>query len=139
MTETLRRRLPRIILAVLVLAGIAAFILYGPSNDELLSLGTAWRAAVRENLLLAILIFCLSDVILVAFSVPVATGLSVLAGVLFGRWLGTLVVSFASTLGAWLAMLTARYVFRDSIRRRIESRTRWTKAMEAFDRGIEQD
>src|SRR5262249_41856594 len=80
-----------------------------------------------------------TEVILVALSVPLATPLSVLAGVLFGRWLGTLVVSFASTLGAWLAMLTARYVLRDSIRRRLQSRPRWARAMAAFDRGIERD
>jgi uncharacterized membrane protein YdjX (TVP38/TMEM64 family) len=139
MTETLRRRLPRVILALLVLAGIAAFVFFGPSETEVLSYGAAWKAAVRENLVLAVLIFFVAEVVLVALSVPLATLLSVLAGVLFGRWLGTLVVSFASTFGAWLAMLTARYLLRDSIRRRLESRPRWKRAIEVFDRGIERD
>jgi len=139
MTETLCRRLPRLVLALLVVAGIAAFYFLGPSDAELLAHGAAWRAAFRENLLLALLIFFVAEVILVALSIPVATGLSVLAGVLFGRWLGTLVVSLASTFGAWLAMLTARYLLRDSIRRRLESRPRWSRALEAFDRGIERD
>jgi len=124
MPGTIRRRLPRAAVALLVLACVAAFFAFGPSEDEILSHQAAWKAAVRENWPLALLLFFCAEVFLVALSVPVATGLSVLAGVLFGRWVGTLVVSFASTLGATLAMLIARYVLRDSIRRRLETRLR---------------
>ena len=139
MTGTIRRRLPRVAVAVVVIGCVAAFFAFGPSESEILSRQSAWKAAVRENWLLAIALFFLAEVVLVALSVPIATGLSVLAGVLFGRWTGTLVVSFASTLGATLAMLIARYVLRDSIRRRLEARPRWKKALEALDRGVELD
>ncbi|HAS50568.1 MAG TPA: TVP38/TMEM64 family protein, partial [Gammaproteobacteria bacterium] len=35
------------------------------------------------------------------------------AGAIFGVWWGTLIVSFASTIGATLAFLAARFVLRD--------------------------
>src|SRR5215211_3150425 len=116
MNDALRRRLRRITLALLVIGGAAAFVLFGPSESEILARQAAWKAVVADNLFLALLVFFLVEVVLVGLSVPVGTGLSVIAGVLFGRWVGTLVVSFASTLGALLAMLAARYVLRDSIR-----------------------
>ena len=36
---------------------------------------------------------------------------------LFGLWYGTLLVSFASTIGATLAFLTSRYLLRDFVQR----------------------
>jgi uncharacterized membrane protein YdjX (TVP38/TMEM64 family) len=139
MNDALRRRLPRVVLAVLVVGGAAAFVLFGPSESQILARQSAWKAWVADNLFLALLVFFLVEVVLVALSVPVATGFSVLAGVLFGRWSGTLVVSFASTLGALLAMLTARYVLRDSVRAWIARRPRWQAAVTALDSGIERD
>jgi uncharacterized membrane protein YdjX (TVP38/TMEM64 family) len=139
MTGSLRRRLPRALLGLLAIGGMVAFFTFGPSEAEVLSHQAAWKAVVRDNLLLAVLLFFVAEVVLVALSVPVATGLSVLAGMLFGRWLGALVVSFASTLGAFLAMLTARYVLGESIRRRLEARPRWKRAIEQLDRGVERD
>lgn len=139
MTPTLRRRLPRALVALLVVGAAAVFILAGPSEAELLARQAAWKAAVADNLLPALLVFLVAEVVLVGLSVPVATGLSVFAGVLFGRWLGTLVVSFASTWGALLAMLATRYVLHDAIRRRVAARPRWQAAVTALDRGIERD
>ena len=139
MTETRRRRLSRAALALLVIGAAAAFVLFGPSESEILARQADWKAAVADNLFLALLAFFLVEVVLVALSVPVGTGLSVIAGVLFGRWLGTLVVSFASTLGALMAMLAGRYVLRDTVRRWIGHRPRWQAAVAALDRGIERD
>jgi|SRR5262245_4247624 len=139
MTPVLRRRLPRVIVALAVAGGVVAFLAFGPSEEEVLRRQAQWKAAVEDNLLLALFIFFVAEVVLVGLSVPVATPLSVISGVLFGRWLGTLVVSFASTLGALIVTLLARYVLRDSLLRRVESRPRWKAAMEALDRGIERD
>jgi uncharacterized membrane protein YdjX (TVP38/TMEM64 family) len=139
MTGTVRRRLPRAAVALLVVGAATLFFLVGPSEAEVLAHQAAWRAAVADNLFPALLIFFAVEVILVGLSVPVASGLSVLAGLLFGRWVGTLVVSFASTLGALAAMLVARYVLGDSIRRRLATRPRWQAGLTALDRGIERD
>ena len=93
MTDAVRRRLPRALLALAVVGAVAAFYLFGPSESEIFARQAGWKAAVADNLLLAVFIFFIVEVILVGLSVPVATGLSVLAGFMFGRWLGTLVVS----------------------------------------------
>src|ERR671914_1306450 len=48
-----------------------------------------------------------------SLSLPAATILTVLAGAIFGLGPGTLIVSFASAIGATIAMLAARFVLRD--------------------------
>jgi pyruvate/2-oxoglutarate dehydrogenase complex dihydrolipoamide dehydrogenase (E3) component/uncharacterized membrane protein YdjX (TVP38/TMEM64 family) len=57
--------------------------------------------------------FFLGYVLVTALSLPGAAIMTVLAGALFGTWLGTVIVSFASSLGATLAFLSTRFVFRD--------------------------
>lgn len=57
-------------------------------------------------------------VLITALSLPGAAIMTLAGGASFGLVWGTVVVSFASTLGATLAMLAARYVLRDSIEKR---------------------
>ena len=56
-----------------------------------------------------------------AFSLPGALVLSLAGGALFGLTTGTMVVSFASTIGATLAMLIARVLLRDWVKNRFAS------------------
>ncbi len=92
-----------------------------------------WQIQVRENLLLALAVFFLIYVAVTALSLPAAAPLTMLAGALFGRWLGTGVVSLASTLGATLAFLSSRYVLRDWVQRRFGTR------LAAVNQGVEKD
>lgn len=57
-----------------------------------------------------------------ALSLPGAVVMTLAAGALFGLAMGTLIVSFASSLGATLAFLASRYVLRDAIQRRFGDR-----------------
>ena len=66
-------------------------------------------------------IFFAIYVVSTALSFPGATVLTVLAGAIFGVVQGTILVSFASTLGATLAMLLARFLFRDAVHKRFSS------------------
>ena len=59
-----------------------------------------------------------------AFSLPSAAVLSLAGGALFGLTTGTLVVSFASTIGATMAMLFARVLIRDWVQNRFASQMR---------------
>lgn len=68
-----------------------------------------------------------------ALSIPGAAILTLLGGTLFGLWQGTLLVSFASTLGATLAMLTSRYLLRDWVQRR------FTVQMKTVNDGVNRD
>ena len=53
-----------------------------------------------------------------AFSLPGATVLTLAGGALFGLVAGTIVVSFASTIGATLAMLISRLLLKDWVQNR---------------------
>ncbi|MBN8494167.1 MAG: FAD-dependent oxidoreductase [Burkholderiales bacterium] len=68
-----------------------------------------------------------------ALSLPGAAILTLLGGAIFGLWVGTLVVSFASSLGATLAMLVSRYVLRDAVKSKFGTR------LADIDRGIERE
>ena len=52
-------------------------------------------------------------VLVTALSLPGATLLTLAGGAVFGLWWGLLIISFASTIGATLAFLIARYLLRD--------------------------
>jgi len=55
-----------------------------------------------------------------AFFLPGAIALSLVAGFLFGTWIGALTVIAGATTGALLAFLSARYLVRDFIQERFE-------------------
>ena len=59
--------------------------------------------------------FFLMYVIVAAFSLPGAAIMTIAAGALFGLFWGSVIASFASTIGATLAFLTARYLLRDLV------------------------
>nr|WP_295783363.1 bifunctional TVP38/TMEM64 family protein/FAD-dependent oxidoreductase [Rhodoferax sp.] len=68
-----------------------------------------------------------------ALSLPGAAVLTLAGGAVFGFGWGLLLVSFASSLGATLALLTARYALRDRMQARFGVRLR------AINRGVERD
>lgn len=72
----------------------------------------------RQSPFLCASLYFLFYTAIAALSIPGAALLTLLGGALFGLWQGTLLVSFASTLGATLAMLTSRYLLRDWVSRR---------------------
>ncbi|MEQ1814152.1 MAG: FAD-dependent oxidoreductase, partial [Candidatus Nitrotoga sp.] len=72
-------------------------------------------------------------VIATALSLPGAIILTLAAGALFGLAMGTLLVSFASTIGATLAFLASRFVLRDSVQQRFGNK------LKAINDGIAKD
>jgi len=68
-----------------------------------------------------------------ALSLPGAVIMSLAGGALFGLWTGLVVVSFASSIGATLAMLAARFVLRDWVRAKLGDR------LGAVDAGLAKD
>ncbi len=68
-----------------------------------------------------------------ALSLPGATVLTLAAGALFGWGVGVVLVSLASTIGATLAMLVARYLLRDLVARRLG------RLLDEVNKGIEGD
>ena len=86
----------------------------------------------RQPLRAAALYFAIY-VAVTALSVPGAAILTLAGGAMFGLLWGTVIVSFASSLGATLAFLAARFVLRDSIQARFGER------LAAINQGIEKE
>lgn len=85
------------------------------SQQNFLSLYAAHRAAVISGYMA---IYILST----ALSLPGAAVLTIAAGALFGLVTGTVVVSFASTIGATLACFVSRFLLRDWVQGRFGNR-----------------
>jgi uncharacterized membrane protein YdjX (TVP38/TMEM64 family) len=130
---------PRKLIAVLFLAGLVAAFVYQPTEDELRSHQERWKAAVEENPWLWAGAFFAAEVVLLGLSVPVASGTMIVCGFLFGRWRAALIISASAPLGALLAMLASRYLFRNAVRQLAAARPRIHAWSEAADRGIERD
>lgn len=56
-----------------------------------------------------------------ALSLPGATLMALAGGALFGWTAGTVLISFASTIGATCAFLSARYLLRDTVQQRFNA------------------
>ena len=70
---------------------------------------------VADNWLLSVGGFFVIYVAVTALSIPGATVMTLAAGAVFGLLTGTVLVSFASTIGATLAFLLARFLLRDYV------------------------
>ena len=112
------------ILILVIFAGVLiAFFAFG--GQKYLSLETikANRDALvgftRDHYVLSIAAAFVIYTIAVACSIPGALVLTLTCGFLFGKWVGTLVVITAATLGATLVFLAARYLFADWARRKM--------------------
>ena len=90
----------------------------------------AWRAAQP---LLAGVSFFAAYVAVAALSLPGAAVMTLAAGALFGLGWGTLIVSFASSIGATLAFLAARWLFGGWVQSRFGDR------LAALNAGIAKD
>ena len=126
---------------LLVLVALAAFVgLYVAldlgrffSLDELKRQQAAIEAYRQASPWLAAAIFFVVYVAVTALSLPGAAIMTLAGGAVFGLFWGTLLVSFASSLGATLAFLAARFLARDWVKARFGSR------LAAIDRGVERD
>ena len=87
----------------------------------------------KENTLLAIGIYSLVYIVTTALSLPGAVLLTLLGGALFGLFIGTIVVSFASSIGATLAFLVSRLFLRDWVQYKMGDH------LKSFNDGIKKD
>ena len=124
------------VLAVLLLAVVAFFAL---GLGRYLSLEfikaqqgqlETWRAA---NPLRAALTFFAAYIAVTALSLPGATLLTLAAGAIFGLGWGSLIASFAASIGATLAFLISRIVLRDWVQSRFGER------LAAINEGMRKD
>jgi len=87
----------------------------------------------QSNPLMALALYAALYIAVTALSLPGATILTLAGGAVFGLLWGTLIVSFASSIGATLAFLAARFLFRDWVKSRLGSR------LQTIDDGVRRD
>lgn len=127
----------RAVLLVVVVGAVVEFFLSGAEHQFTLQNFHHYRAALDAlqaahpwELGLA---YFAAFVVVVALSLPAMTLMTLAAGAIFGVVEGSVIVSFGSAIGATLAMLAARFVFKDVVRRKFEHR------LQRVDAGIERE
>ncbi|MEP3561137.1 MAG: FAD-dependent oxidoreductase [Marinobacter sp.] len=88
---------------------------------------------IDQNLVVAVVGYAGVYVLVTALSLPGAAIMTLAGGAFFGNLYGLAAVSVASTVGASLAFLIARFLLRDTLR------GRYRQTVEKIDRGIEKD
>ncbi|NVD28503.1 FAD-dependent oxidoreductase [Parasphingorhabdus flavimaris] len=127
----------KILILILFAMAVASFFYFDLGSQLTLANLKEQQAAFDEQYraapFLIIAIFFLVYVVTTAASLPGALILTLAAGALFGVVVGTIIVSFASSIGATIAFLSSRYLFRDAVK------TRFGDRLKAIDRGVEKD
>ena len=121
----------------LILALLGSFFVFDIGQylnlEALKAQQAALNAQVAAQPWLAAGLFFIAYVAVTALSLPGAALMTLLAGALFGLLEGFVLVSFASTLGATLAMLSSRFLLRDWVQSRFGQR------LAGIDAGIERE
>ncbi len=126
---------------LIVVAGVIALVVaffafdlgHYLSLDYLKQRQVDFAAIYAEQPLLVIGAYALIYIVVFALALPVGAVISLAGGALFGVWVGVLVVSFASSIGAALAFLASRHVLADSVRARFGAR------LSEVDKGVAKD
>lgn len=130
-------KIQRLAVLVVLVALIAAFFAFDLgqyfSLAYLKAQQDSFAALYADNPLQTALVFFVVYVAVTGLSLPGAAIMTLAAGALFGLLIGTVLVSFASTLGATLAFLVSRFLLRDMVQQR------FGKKLDAIDRGIERE
>ncbi|MBT4163084.1 MAG: FAD-dependent oxidoreductase [Gammaproteobacteria bacterium] len=128
----------RWIVLTLITALVVAFFYF--DLNELLTLENikaeqvALEQLAAESPIEFVSAFFLFYVVATAISLPgAAIMLTLIAGAILGFFWGVIVVSFASTIGATLAMVIARWLFQEEVERR------FGKQLGTINRGIEKE
>jgi len=87
----------------------------------------------QQNPLTTVSIFFILYVAVTGLSLPGAAIMTLVAGAIFGLLWGTIIVSFASSIGATVAFLAARFLFQDTVQKRFGHN------LKAINRGVERE
>jgi pyruvate/2-oxoglutarate dehydrogenase complex dihydrolipoamide dehydrogenase (E3) component/uncharacterized membrane protein YdjX (TVP38/TMEM64 family) len=127
----------KIVLLALLSLIVAAFFSSGLdqhlSLEGIQSLQTSIAELKSQRPLFLAAIFFTAYILVTALSLPGAALMTLLVGASFGLGWGLIIASFASSIGASLAFLMARYLLRDSVQQRFGDR------LKAFNEGVAKD
>ncbi|RPJ48968.1 MAG: pyridine nucleotide-disulfide oxidoreductase [Betaproteobacteria bacterium] len=112
----------KLLVSALIIAGIVAFFVFDLKQyftpDYFQAQRATIDAAVKSHPVRTALLFFVTYVTVTGLSLPGAAIMTLAGGAVFGLLWGTVIVSFASTLGATLAFLASRFLLRDWVQQR---------------------
>ncbi len=119
-------KLSRVLLLLLLVFAIGAFFYFDFQQFLTLDMLKSKQAELLDTWsthpVRVTAIYGLIYIAVTGLSLPGAVILTLAGGAIFGLLWGTIIVSFASTIGATLAFLAARFLFRDSVMNRFGDR-----------------
>ncbi|WP_271910973.1 FAD-dependent oxidoreductase [Vreelandella alkaliphila] len=127
----------RLLIITLLLLAVLGFYVSGAHTfftlETLQTYRSDFQAAFQQSPWQVAGIFFAVYVVMTTLSLPGATLLTLLGGALFGLGWGLLIISFASTIGATLAFLLSRFLFRQPIEKR------FPRQFDTVNRGVDKD
>ena len=127
----------RILLAVLILVVAASFFAFDLERfltlESLKQSQSDFSALKAQSPWLVAAVSFVLYIIVTAFSLPGALIMTLAMGALFGLVYGTILVSFASSIGATLAFLASRFVLQEAVQQRFGDK------LKAINEGIAKD
>ncbi len=133
----LRSRQSKVAVAILLVVFVILFFWLDLDRFLTLSYIKSIQADVHRQYVIhparVLILYFLIYIVATALSLPGAAVMTLAGGGFFGFWVGTLVVSFASSIGATLAFLASRFLIRDWVQQRFHDR------LSAINQGLEKD
>jgi len=127
----------KIIIACVIVLGIVAFRYFDLGQyftlEYIKASQSKFQALYRENRFLVVGAYMGIYIVVTALSLPGAAVLTLAGGGLFGLMVGTVAVSFASTIGATLACLVSRFLLREWVQNKFGDR------LATINNGIEKE
>ena len=132
-----KKHLKKIVILLLIIAFIVAYKVFNLGQYLTLSYIKAsqekFSLLYAEHQILVIAGYMMIYILVTSLSLPGATVMTLAGGALFGLWVGTAVVSFASTIGATLACFVSRFLLRDWVQATLGDR------LKTVNEGIERE
>lgn len=133
----MKKQLPRIFIIVVIALLVYLFFIFNLNEfftlDYLKSSKELFENFYTANQLITIALYMCIYISVTALSLPGAAVMTLAGGALFGLFIGTIVVSFASSIGATLAFLVSRFLLKDYIQNKFSER------LKAINEGIKKD
>ncbi len=132
-----KKLLQRLLIVAAIVVAVILFKVLGLGHyltlDYLKASQDKFSQLYGENRLAVITAYMAIYITVTALSLPGAAVMTLAGGAMFGFWIGFVVVSFASTIGATLACFVARFLLRDWVQNRFGDK------LSTINNGIEKE
>jgi uncharacterized membrane protein YdjX (TVP38/TMEM64 family) len=132
-----KKLLQRLLIVAAIVVAVILFKVLGLGQyltlDYLKASQDKFSQLYASNKLTVIATYMTIYIVVTALSLPGAAVMTLAGGAMFGFWVGFIVVSFASTIGATLACFVARFLMRDWVQNKFGDK------LSTINNGIEKE